>query len=282
MNQRRSAVKGSKVRNHGIPVMLGKARRIIPAMLQKIAGAHDNVQSLALAGLLLYRLLIHLRQCIGQLILCVFPFRVKADALHADRLFLAVIEPRKAHDAGFVDTDRIAVKLLHQLLLDRAKTLHPCRTVHKVVDVQGFSGLYHHRRRQRECVNLCLLLLESAVVHLEKLGVDAGDCPIVVTAVVHHEENAAILRVVLFERFLDAHVFPALTFQFCSVEHAVLPVLKYTEADGFSGIEQAAEDIHHRDVHINTLPYPAAVQESPAAWLPRFPSSCRRKFHRFP
>ena len=207
---------------------------------------------------------------------------MKRDALYAYRLFLAVVEAGEPHDAGLIDAHGIAMEVLYHLLLDGTETLHFRRAVNKVVDVQGFTGADNHGRRQGKGIHLGLLFLECAAVHLEELGVNTGDICIVVAAEVDHEENTAILSIVLFEGFLDAHVFSAFAFQFCPVEHAVFPVLKDAKANGLRGIKEAVQYVRCRDFHISFPPFPSFVQGFPAAWLPRFRTPCRRKPHRPP
>lgn len=46
MNCLLAALKNGKVRNHGIPVMLGEYRRLLPAMRQKSAAPKDKGQPL--------------------------------------------------------------------------------------------------------------------------------------------------------------------------------------------------------------------------------------------
>ena len=121
----RAALKGSEVRDHGIPVMLRQGCGVIAAMLHENTRAHDLVDALFRSALTLYGYKVNLRQHIRQLILRVFAFGMEADAGHLyGSILLAVHETGKAHDPRLVHAHRIAVKVVYKLRLYHAETLH--------------------------------------------------------------------------------------------------------------------------------------------------------------
>jgi len=109
--------------------------------------------------------------------------------------------------------------------------------------MQGFLRPYNHGWFQREFVNLSLLLLKCAVVHLKELGIDPGDGLIILSAVVHYEKHSPVLRVMLFQCILDGLVLAAFALQLCPLEQAAFLVIKNAETYDIRRVEQAAKDI---------------------------------------
>ena len=157
-----AALKNSEVCYHGIPVVFRKGGRIVPAMPDKITAALH--QHKALPGALdrcRHRggpFLRHLRQILLQLRPRIAKLRAEMDALHQDRLLLAMIEARKPQDAAFIYAGLIPVKLNRKALLYPAEGRHVA-VLYDPVGMQGFTGFYDKRRFQRERFNLFKLFV---------------------------------------------------------------------------------------------------------------------------
>ena len=144
----RAALKGSQVRDHGVPVMLRQGRRVLPAVLQEQAGTEYRIEPFLRPALALYGSKVHLRQDIRELILCVFAFRMEADAGHLHRrVLLAVQETGQTHDPRLVHAHRITVKTLHELRLYPAEALHLRGRIHEPVHMVGLLCSHDHGRR---------------------------------------------------------------------------------------------------------------------------------------
>ena len=159
-----------------------------------------------------------------------------AGHLHGSVL-LAVHETGKAHDPRLVHAHRIAVKVLYKLRLYHTETLHLGGRIHEPVDMIGFLRFHDHGRRERESIDLFLLLVKAVVVHLHELRVDPRNGIIVLPAVVDHEEDAAVHSVVVLERFFYAFVLPAFAGKLRPLEHTALLIVKDAEADGIGRIK---------------------------------------------
>ena len=117
-------------------------------------------------------------------------------------VFLAMIIAGKTHDTALIDAGRVTAEVLDQSLLNRPELQH-LAAGNKPVGVQRFLRPDNHGRGTRKSIDLCLLFFKAAAVHLHKLGIDAGNAFIIMTAVVDHKENAAMQGIVLFQRILD-------------------------------------------------------------------------------
>ena len=124
MNQFYSALENSEFRNHRIPVMLRKSRRMIPAVFDEFALVGENGKSLFRSLLILYGLFLYDRKQVRQLILGIPTFRMKQDAFHHYRIFLTMVVARQPHYAAFIHAIGIPMELLYQLLLNRAEALN--------------------------------------------------------------------------------------------------------------------------------------------------------------
>ena len=132
--------------------------------------------------------------------------------------------------------------MLDQTLLDRAE-LQYLTAGDEPIGVQGFLRSDNHGRCKRKGIDLCLLLLKSAAVHLNELGIDAGNAVIIVTAVVDHIENAPVQRVVLFQRIFHRSKLSAFHRQFLPFINIVLAVCEHTQAYGILCVEQTEKNL---------------------------------------
>ena len=243
-----ATLKRRQVGDHGVPVMLGERGGMLLAVPDEIALMQYDIQPGLGALFPLHGRIIDRRHGFADLRLGVPALRMEENALHHDRILLAVVKARKPHDAGFIDAHGIAVKMLHQLLLDIAEQ-GDVPVPYKPVGVQGLPGLNDHAGRQRESVDPLLLLLKGRMIHFNKLRVDAGDRFIVMTAKVHGEEDAAVQRVMVAEGLFHGGELPAFDGIFRAWEDPLVAVFKHTQADLFVRVEQAVQDFLCGYVH---------------------------------
>ncbi len=96
MNDAIASFEHRKIRDHRIPVVLGEGLGIVLTVLRKKTPLDHQSQSLASAlrcGCFDHRIVRHLGQHCFQFGLCVAQLRIEFDALHHNRIALAVIKP---------------------------------------------------------------------------------------------------------------------------------------------------------------------------------------------
>ena len=137
--------------------------------------------------------------------------------------------------------------------------------------MQGFSCSDNHRRRQRKRIDECLLFLESFIVHLHKLCIDAGDAVIGLTAGVHHKKDAMIFLVMFFQRGLHCKEFSCFYRHFGTGKDAFFPIIKNTQTYGIIRMKDSIDNILCRYIHttssISSVKYRIGICLRFAHWI---------------
>ena len=236
-------------------------------MLHKITFVQHNAQPLFRPLLRLNRCLFYLRQCLRQLFLGIPPLRMKRDALHQYRLFLAMIKSRKPQHTTLIHAHGVSVKLLHQLLLYPAKAFH-LPAFHKPIGMQGFPCSDDHGRQQRKSINLRLLLLKRQLIALHKLRIDTGNQAVLLPAIIHHKENPSIQCIMLLKRLFQGSIFPTLYRILLAGENPRLPIIEDTKTYRIIGIKQAVQNILCLNIH-QIPPLASITYSSSSSILPK-------------
>ena len=160
--------------------------------------------------------------------------------------------------------------MLHQCLLNGTKQGHLC-LFDKPVCMQGFSCSDNHRRRQRKRIDECLLFLESFIVHLHKLCIDASNAVIGLTAGVHHKKDAMIFLVMFFQSGLHCKEFSCLHGHLGTGKDAFFPIIKNTQTYRIVRVEDSIDHVLCRYVHttssISSVKYRIGICLRFAHWI---------------
>ena len=137
--------------------------------------------------------------------------------------------------------------------------------------MQRFSGLNDHRRRQRKRIDECLLFLESFIVHLHKLCIDASNAVIGLTTGVYHKKDAMIFLVMFFQCRLHCKEFSCFYRHFCTGKDAFFPIIKNTQTYGIIRMKDRIDHVLCRYVHttssISSVKYRIGICLRFAHWI---------------
>lgn len=144
-----AALKYGEIRDHAVPVMLGKGCRILPAVSHKGATLQHQRKPLPRPFQVCHRrrgrLIFHLGKMGRKLLLRIPKLRAEMNTLHHDRLLFAMVKARQAQDAAFVYAGLIPAKMGRKPFLYPAESSHVA-VLYEPVGMQGLPRLYNERR----------------------------------------------------------------------------------------------------------------------------------------